>query len=84
MITAEQAKAYTKEFEPAPSIVREIESQIKDGRKHIQVWTTGYARTYAEDIAEYCRKHGYTNARIEDVYNRRTGARGGNYLAIDL
>jgi hypothetical protein len=84
MITAEQAKAYTKEFEPNPSHVREIENQIKNGSKHIQVWTTGYCRNYAEDLAEYCRKHGFTNARIEDVYNRRTGAKGGNYLAIDL
>ena len=84
MITAEEAKQYTKAFEPNECHVKEIERQIKNGSRHIQVWTTGYCRDYAEDLAEYCRKQGFSNARIEDVYNRRTGQRGGNYLAIDL
>jgi len=84
MITAEQAKEYTKAFEPNKCHIDAIERQIKNGERHIQVWTTGYARSYSEDLAEYCRQHGYKNARIEDVYNRRTGERGGNYLAIDL
>ena len=84
MITAEEAKAYTKEFTPNPKHIEEIERQIKNGEKHIQLWTTSYVRSYAEDLAEYCRKHGYANARIVDVYNQRTGVRGGNYLAIDL
>ena len=84
MITAEQAKEYTKAFEPNKCHVDEIESQIKRGEKHIQVWTTGYCRDYAEDLAQYCREHGFNNARIVDIYNRRTGQRGGNYLAIDL
>ena len=84
MITAEQAKQYTKEFEPNKCHIDAIESQIKNGAKHIQVWTTGYCRNYAEDLAEYCRKHGFTNARIVDIYNQRTGQKGGNYLAIDL
>ena len=35
-------------------------------------------------VVEYCKKHGFKNARIEHVYNMRTGQRGGNYLAIDL
>ena len=84
MITAEQAKEYTKAFEPNKCHVDKIESQIKRGEKHIQVWTTGYCRDYAEDLAQYCREHGFDNARIVDIYNRRTGQRGGNYLAIDL
>ena len=84
MMNAEEARKYTKEFEPNKCHVDEIEYQIKKGNKHIQVWTTGYCRSYAEDLAEYCRKKGFRNARIEDVYNRRTGQRGGNYLAIDL
>ena len=84
MITAEQAKEYTKAFEPNKCHVDEIESQSKRGEKHIQVWTTGYCRDYAEDLAQYCREHGFDNARIVDIYNRRTGQRGGNYLAIDL
>lgn len=84
MITAEQAKQYTKAFEPNKCHVDEIESQIKRGERHIQVWTTGYCRDYAEDLAAYCRQQGFSNARIVDIYNRRTGQRGGNYLAIDL
>lgn len=84
MINAEQAKQYTKAFEPNKEHVDDIERQIKKGSRHIQVWTTGYLRSYAEDLAKYCREQGFTNARIEDVYNRRTGQRGGNYLAIDL
>jgi len=84
MITAEQAKQYTKAFEPNKCHVDEIESQIKRGERHIQVWTTGYCRDYAEDLAAYCRQQGFSNARIVDIYNRRTGQRGGNYLSIDL
>lgn len=84
MITAEQAKQYTKKFEPNKCHIDEIEKQIKSGSRHIHVWTTSYVRSYAEDLAKYCREQGFTNARIEDVYNRRTGERGGNYLAIDL
>lgn len=84
MITAEQAKSYTKVFTPYPEHERAIEEQIKSGRRHIQVWTTHYAREYAEDLAEYCREHGFTNAHIHDIYNQRTGQRGGNYLKIDL
>lgn len=84
MINAEQAKKYTKAFEPNKCHVDEIERQIKRGERHIQVWTTGYCRDYAEDLAEYCRQQGFTNARIVDIYNCRTGAKGGNYLAIDL
>ena len=84
MITAEEAKAYTNEFVPRKEHVEEIEKQIKRGERHVQVWTTSFCRSYAEDLAEYCRKHGFTNARIKDVYNLRTGQRGGNYLWIDL
>lgn len=84
MITAEQAKQFTKEFKPNQELVNEVESQIKRGESHIRVYTTRYCRSYAEDFAKYCRSFGYANARIEDIYNRRTGERGGNYLAIDL
>lgn len=84
MITAEEAKAYTKKFEPNKSHIDEIERQIKNGERHVRVYTTGYVRSYSEDLAKYCREQGYHNARIEDIYNRRTGQRGGNYLAIDL
>ena len=84
MITAEQAKQFTKEFTPNQELVNELESQVKRGERHIRVFTTRYIRSYAEDFAEYCRQHGFKNARIEDIYNRRTGQRGGNYLAIDL
>ena len=84
MITAEQAKNYTKEFEPDKDLVRDVENQIKNGERHIRVYTTKFFRSYAEDFAKYCRSLGYSNARIEDIYNMRTGAKGGNYLAIDL
>jgi hypothetical protein len=84
MMNAEEAKKYTKPFEPNKEHVEAIERQIKNGVKHIQVWTTHYWRPYAVDLAEYCRKQGFKNARIVDVYNQRTGQKGGNYLAIDL
>jgi len=84
MINAEQAKQYTKKFEPSKELVEQVEKQIKRGERHIHVYTTSYCRDYAEDFAKYCREQGFTNARIEDIYNRRTGKRGGNYLAIDL
>lgn len=84
MINAEQAKAFTKPFVPNKEHIDEIERQIKNGSRHIQVWTTKYWRSYAEDLATYCRAHGFTNACIKDVYNQRTGQRGGNYLSIDL
>ena len=83
MITAEQAKKYIKEFVPNDEIINSVESQIKKGERHIRVYTTRYVRTYAEDCAAYFRKLGY-NARITDIYNLRTGQRGGNYLQIDL
>lgn len=84
MITAEQAKQFTKEFKPNQELVDDVERQIKNGERHIYVYTTRYCRDYAEDFAKYCRSLGYTNARIEDIYNQRTGEKGGNYLAIDL
>lgn len=84
MITAEQAKQFTKEFFPDKEHIESIERQIKNGERHIQVWTTSYCRSYAEDLAKYCREHGFSNARIVDVYNQRTGQRGGNYLQIDI
>ena len=83
MMTAEEAKKYIKEFIPNKEIIDSVESQIKKGERHIQVFTTGYVRSYAEDCAAYFRKLGY-NARITDIYNQRTGQRGGNYLQIDL
>lgn len=83
MITAEEAKKYVKEFVPNDEIINSVESQIKKGERHIRVYTTRYVRTYAEDCAAYFRKLGY-NARITDIYNLRTGQRGGNYLQIDL
>lgn len=88
MITASEAKAYTKEFVPSETAKREvldvIEKQIKRGERHCTAYTTSFNRSYAEDLAKYCRSLGYKNARIVDIYNRRTGQRGGNYLAIDL
>ena len=88
MITAEEAKKYTKEFVPSETAQREvldvIERQIKNGERHPTAYTTRFVRSYAEDLAKYCRSLGYTNARIVDIYNRRTGQRGGNYLQIDL
>lgn len=83
MMTAEEAKKYIKEFIPNKEIIDSVESQIKKGERHIQVFTTSYVRSYAEDCAAYFRKLGY-NARITDIYNQRTGQRGGNYLQIDL
>jgi len=82
-MTAEEAKKHVKQFIPNNEILNSVESQIKRGERHIQVFTTRYIRTYAEDCADYFRKLGY-NARITDIYNRRTGQRGGNYLQIDL
>jgi hypothetical protein len=84
MITADQAKAFTKPFVPNKEHIDEIERQIKKGERHIMIYTTRYVRSYAEDLAKYCREHGYTNACIKDIYNMRTGQRGGNYLSIDL
>ena len=83
MISAEEAKKYVKEFEPPKDMVEYVEAQIKKGERHIQYYTTRYCRDYAEDCAEYFRKLGY-NAHIKDIYNMRTGQRGGNYLKIDL
>ena len=84
MITAEQAKQFTNEFVPKKEHIDDIERQIKSGSRHIQVWMTSYVTSYKNDLVDYCKKHGFTNARIEHVYNIRTGQRGGNYLAIDL
>jgi hypothetical protein len=88
MITAEEAKAYTKEFVPNECAKREvldvIEAQIKRGERHCTAYTTSFVRSYAEDLAKYMRGLGYANARIVDIYNVRTGQRGGNYLQIDL
>ena len=84
MITAEEAKKYTKPFQPRKEHIDEIESLIRSGERHIRVWTTRYVRSYSEDLAKYCREHGYTNAHIHDIYNQRTGQKGGNYLCIDL
>lgn len=84
MITAEQAKQFTKPFIPSKGHIDEIERQIRKGERHIMVYTTSYTRSYAEDLAKYCREHGYKNACIKDIYNLRTGQRGGNYLSIDL
>ena len=83
MISAEEAKKYAKTFEPPKDMVNYIESEIKRGERHIQYFTTCYCRDYAEDCADYFRELGY-NARIVDIYNQRTGQRGGNYLKIDL
>lgn len=83
MMTPEEAKKYIKEFVPNDEIINSVESQIKRGERHIQVFTTRYTRNYAEDCADYFCKLGY-NARITDIYNCRTGQRGGNYLQIDL
>lgn len=82
-MTAEEAKKYVKEFTPNKDIIEQVENQIKRGERHIHVYTTRYVRSYAEDCAAYFRKLGY-NARITDIYNLRTGARGGNYLQIEL
>ncbi len=83
MMTAEEAKKYIKEFVPSDEIINSVESQIKRGERHVQVFTTRYVRSYAEDCAKYFRKLGY-DAYIKDIYNLRTGQRGGNYLQIDL
>ncbi len=88
MITANEAMNYVKAFEPSERAKKEvldvIEKQIKRGDRHPNAYTTSFTRSYAEDLAKYCRSLGYTNARIVDIYNRRTGQRGGNYLQIDL
>ena len=80
----EEAKQYVKPFEVPTSVENQVNSQIKRGERHIQVFTTSYARSFAEDIAKYYRKQGFATARIVDIYNRRTGQRGGNYLSIDI
>jgi hypothetical protein len=84
MISAEEAKKFTKAYVPPTELVNSLEAQIKRGERHIQVWTTRWCRDAAEDFAKYCRSQGYTNAHIHDIYNIRTGQRGGNYLKIDL
>lgn len=80
----EEAKQYVKPFEVPTDIENQVNAQIKRGERHIQVYTTKYFRSFAEDIAKYYRKQGFTTARIVDIYNRRTGQRGGNYLSIDI
>lgn len=88
MITAKEAQQYVKQFEPSETAKREvldvIEAQIKRGERHPTAFTTRFFRSYAEDLAEYCRSLGYKTARIEDIYNNRTGARGGHKLVIDM
>jgi len=88
MITAEEAKKYVNAFVPSEKAKKEvldvIERQIKRGERHPTAYTTSFIRSYAEDLAAYCRSLGYSNARIVDIYNKRTGQRGGNYLIIDL
>lgn len=83
MMTPEEAKKYIKEFVPNDEIISSVESQIKRGERHVQVFTTRYTRSYAEDCAKYFCKLSY-DACIKDIYNIRTGQRGGNYLQIDL
>lgn len=83
MITREEARKYVKEFTPNAEIINAVEKQIKEGNKHIRVYTTRFVRTYAEDCAAYFRNLGY-EASIEDIYNQRTWQRGGNYLKIEL
>ena len=88
MITAEEAKHYISVFVPSERAKREvldvIEDAIKRGERHPMAFTTSFVRSYAEDLAKYCQSLGYKTARIEDIYNMRTGQRGGNYLIIDL
>lgn len=83
-MTYEEAKQYVKPFEVPTEIENQVNTQIKRGERHIQVYTTQYSRSFAEDIAKYYRKQGFATARIVDIYNRRTGQRGGNYLSIDI
>ena len=80
----EEAKQYVKPFEVPTEIENKVNNQIKRGERHIQVYTTSYSRSFAEDIAKYYRKQGFATVRIVDIYNRRTGQRGGNYLSIDI
>ena len=84
MISATEAKQFTKAFEPSQEHIKSIEAQIKRGERHITVFTTFYTNSYKYDLVQYCKKHGYENARIVDIYNNRTGQKGGNYLQIDL
>lgn len=83
-MTYEEAKQYVKPFEVPTDIENQVNDQIKRGERHIQVYTTRFSRSFAEDIAKYYRKQGFATARIVDIYNRRTGQRGGNYLSIDI
>lgn len=84
MMTFEEAQKYVKPFTPNKCDIEEIEKQIKRGERHIFMYTTQYNRSYAEDLAKYLREQGYKTAEIKDIYNRRTGEIGGNYLSIDL
>ncbi len=68
-MTPEEAKKYIKEFIPNDDIINEVESQIKRGERHVQVFTTHYVRTYAEDCAEYFRKLGYNYCAWLDLRN---------------
>lgn len=88
MMNAQEAQKHIKPFVPSETAQREvldvIEKQIKKGNRHPRAFTTRFVRSYAEDLAKYCRSLGYKTARIEDIYNQRTGQRGGNYLVIDF
>ena len=89
MISAKEAQNYTKKFEPSAKMVKEIleplEAKIKAGERHPRVYTTNFHREASEELAKYLREElGYRTARIQDIYNQRTGQRGGNYLIIDL
>jgi hypothetical protein len=84
MMTFEESQKFTKPFTPNKCDIEKNEEQIKKGERHIKLYTTMYHRSYAEDLAKYCREHGYKTAQIVDIYNQRTGAKGGNYLSIEL
>ena len=83
MITAAEAKQYVGEFKPSQDMIDSIESDIKAGKWDIRYSTTWLDRDYAERCAEYFRNLGY-RAYIKDIYNVRTGAKGGSYLKVEI
>lgn len=87
MITFEESKKYRKSFVPTGAgkkALDEVEAKIKSGNRHPYVFTTHFVREYAEELASYCRKLGYKNARIVDICNGFGRPTGGHYLKIDL
>jgi len=93
MISAEEVKKTFKTSNPEekyPQFFADFEKSLKqamhDGDRTFKVWTTssiGRDEVRRGEILSYVRKHGY-RAEITDIYNSRTGQKGGSYMLITI